>query len=402
MNFSQSRTAWLGVIALLINLIFIAVVDRTYIRHGMKGGDFMMFYTAATLLRDGNGPLIYDRALETKLEFSMIPALPPSDVPVYGQVYTHPPFELLFYLPLSFLPYKAAFFLWQILSVGLALIAARLLAEMPGKVSTLSSYVLVLGSFPFFTLLMDAQDSALLLLFVILALRAFQKNQDFAAGAFLAIGLFRYPLIVPLIALLCLRRPRILKGVISVGFASVLVSLALVKPAGCLAYARYGFEMAHASSTQISNLYQIDPRMMPTIRGLFFYCHLPTSAAIIAAVITFVACAWVICKSGSPAFQFSIAILGTLLVSPHSLMHDFVLLAIPAAFLGSVFIVPFYVAPLMVLFYPHAQAFLALPLLAEAGRRSVNTVFTAPGSRRFDWSRKWELSRWSSGCGRRS
>ena len=78
------------------------------------------------------------------------------------------------------------------------------------------SHILVLGSFPFFILLMFQQDSALLLLFVTLALRAFQKNEDSFAGAYLAMALFRFPIVVPLIALLCLRRPRLWKGAIPV------------------------------------------------------------------------------------------------------------------------------------------------------------------------------------------
>jgi len=370
-----------GIIALLMNVLCFVATERSNFKTGMQRGDFKMFYAAATALRAGKGSLVYDRALETKLQRSIFPDLSESGV----QVYTHPPFELLFYLPFSFLPYLTACFLWQLASVGLALVSASLLAQCPGKQSGVSPYILVLGSFPFFILLMFQQDSALLLFFMTLALRAFQENRDSFAGAFLAMALFRFPIVVPLIALLCLRRPRLLKGVIPVILILGIISITLVKPAGVLAYGEYLLRMTRDSSMRVSDLYQIDPRMMPTLRGLFFLFHLPFVAPI-AGMITILACARIIRRSGDSAFQFAIAVTGALLLSPHSLMHDLTLIAIPAAFLGkpAAPMLVFYLAPVMVLFYPQAQALLAIPLLVAVGlslrRGSVTTRQIDAGS----------------------
>ena len=353
-----------GIVALLMNVLCFVATERSNFKTGMERGDFKMFYAAATALRMGKGPLVYDRALETKLQRGLFPELSESGV----QVYTHPPFELLIYLPFSFLPYRTACFLWQLASAGLALVSAGVLARCPGKQSTVSAYVLVLGSFPFFTLLMFQQDSALLLLFVTLALRAFQENKDSSAGAFLAMTLFRFPIVVPLIALLSMRRPRLLKGVMPVTLVLGIISIMLVKPAGVLAYGEYLLRMTRDSSMRVSAIYQIDPRMMPTLRGLFFLFHVPFVAPI-ACLITILACARIMRKTADPAFQFAVAVIGALLLSPHSLMHDLVLIAIPAAFLGKAAapMLTFYLAPVMVLFYPHAQALLAVPLLVAVG-----------------------------------
>ena len=369
----RRRTAVIaGIIALLMNVFCFVVTERSNFRTGMQRGDFKMFYAGATALRIGEGSLVYDRVLETKLQRSIFPELSESGV----QVYTHPPFELLVYLPFSFLPYRTACFLWQLTSVALAVVSASVLARCPGKQSRVSAYILVLGSFPFFTLLMFQQDSALLLLFVTLALRAYQDNKDSFAGAFLAMALFRFPIVVPLIALLCMRRPRLLKGVIPITLVLGIISITLVKPAGLLAYGEYLLRMTRDSSMRVSDLYQIDPRMMPTLRGLFFLFRVPFIAPI-ACMITILACARIMRRSDDSAFQFAVAVIGALLISPHSLMHDLTLIVIPAAFLGMAAapILTFYMAPVMVLFYPQAQAWLAIPLLVALGlslsRRSL-------------------------------
>jgi hypothetical protein len=369
----RPRTAAIGgIIALLMNVLCFVVTERSNYKTGMQRGDFKMFYAAATALRTGKGSLVYDRALETKLQRDIFPELSESGV----QVYTHPPFELLVYLPFSFLPYRTACFLWQLASVGLAVVSASMLARCPGKQSRVSAYILVLGSFPFFILLMFQQDSALLLLFATLALRAFQENKDSLAGAFLAMALFRFPIVLPLLGLLCMRRPRLLKGAIPVVLLLGIISISLVKPAGVLAYGEYLLRMTRDSSMRVSDIYQIDPRMMPTLRGLFFLSHVPFVAPI-ACVITILVCARIMRRSPDSAFQFAVAVIGALLLSPHSLMHDLTLIAIPAAFLGEAAapMLTFYLAPFMVLFYPQAQAWLAIPLLAALGlslsRRSL-------------------------------
>jgi hypothetical protein len=153
-----------------------------------------------------------------------------------------------------------------------------------------------------------------------------------------------------------------------------LISLALVGPSGITRYVDYLIRMGRDSSAQVSALYQIDPRTMPTIRGLCFIANIPYLYVPIAALV--LGSAWKIMRSGSvPQEKYASAICVALLVSLHSLMHDLTLLSVPVALFLEVLdwrsvamLSPFYCLPLCVIFYPHSQALLALPMLGIAGR----------------------------------
>ena len=112
-----------------------------------------MFYTAAIALRSGHAADLYTRDLHVSQQRQLLPSLPLHDV----KVYTHPPYELLVFLPLSFLPYKAACYCWLALTLLLAVLCGRML----------SSYIAVLGLFPFLIIMLEQQDSLLVLLILI-------------------------------------------------------------------------------------------------------------------------------------------------------------------------------------------------------------------------------------------
>ncbi len=369
----------LGIIAVASNLLCFVASQRG----DHLNADFKMFYATAEALRTGNGSRIYDSSLAMQLEAEAVPGLHSADV----QVYTHPPFELVFYLPLSFLPYRTAFFLWQIASICLALFSASVLAALAETNFKLTIYALVLGSFPFLESLLIGQDSALLLLFLTAALFAFQKGNYSLAGALLSVALFRFPLIVPLAALLSARRPQLLKGILPVGLLLGVLSLILVGPSGVLAYAEYLIRMARDSGTQISELYHIDPRKMPTLRGLAFLIHVPVAALPLGLLIA-LACVWSIWQSEDPMRQFSVAILGACLLSPHSLLHDLAILAIPTALLGTpaLPLLGFYLAPVVFWSYPPTQALLAIlivlsVILVARETFSEHTLFSSSSGR---------------------
>jgi len=326
-------------------------------------GDFKMFYTAAIALRSGHGSQLYSRDLYVSLQRQLLPSLPLRDV----KVYTHPPYELLVFLPLSFLPYKVAAYLWIAATVMVGVLCGRML----------SSYVAVLGLFPFLAMLLEQQDSVLALLVAIACWLALNKGREAQAGFILGLGLFKFPIVLPLALILLFWRPRLLKGLAISGTLVALLSFAMVGSSGIRSYANYLLTMAHASSAGVSERYQIDPRTYPTLRGIAYELatgggESASPAAIrsmsIALGVLDLLClvgAWKFMRSGAPPeAKFAFAVLLALLLSFHLLLHDFVLLALPFTLLRGLparwVLAPFYLSPLVYFFYPPSHAWQAI------------------------------------------
>jgi hypothetical protein len=267
-----------------------------------------------------------------------------------------------------------------------------LLAVICGRM--LAAYVAVLGSFPLLVALLEQQDAVLTLVLVSGAWLCMRRGRDTLSGFLVGLALFRFQFVLPFAVVLLFWKPRLLKGMVAAGVLVAGVSLALVGPAGILSYVHYMSDMAHGSSAATTQHgYIVDPRTFPTVRGVTYELFaaggaapsataariLPIAVALLGIVI--LGFAWKLMRSDAPAeIKFSLAVLAGLLLSPYLLMHDLVLLAIPFTLLRGFrarwWLGPFYVAPLIFLFYPHSQAWLALLLILTL------VALTRSGSRR--------------------
>jgi len=362
-----------------INLVAFVLVQRN--NSNLEKGDFKMFYSAAVALRTGQATELYSRDFYVSFQRQLLPSLPLPDV----KVYTHPPYELLLFWPLSYLSYKTACYWWLAITLLLAVFCGRLL---PG-------YAAVLALFPLLATILQQQDSVLALLIVISCWVALLKGRDAWAGFLLGLALFKFQLVLPLALVLVFWKPRLLKGFACSATLVVLLSLALVGPAGLHSYVGYVSAMAHDSEAAVSQLYKMDPRTNPTLRGMAYELAARGSESVSPAVARFLPVAVglldVLCvvfaltfmRREAPAeAKFAFAILVALLLSFHLLMHDLVLLALPFVLLRGLParwpLVPFYLAPLIYLFYPHSQAWLALLLVLSCGLIALDK--SVPGS----------------------
>jgi hypothetical protein len=354
--------------AVLIGFNLLAFLLVQAANSNFQQGDFKMFYTAATALRFGHAGDLYSRDLYVTMQRQLLPWLPMQDV----KVYTHPPYELLVFGPLSYLPYRAACYCWLVVTVLLAVLCGRLL----------SGYAAVLGLFPLLATLLEQQDSVLALLIVIGCWLVLREGRDVWAGFLLGFALFRFQIVVPFALVLLFWRPKLLKGMALSGTLVILLSLAMVGPAGLGSYADYVSAMAHDSTTAVSQRYKVDPRTDPTMRGLAYELASrgsesvsPAAARLLPVTIGLVdllclAVAWKFMRTDAPTnVKFAFAILAGLLLSFHLLMHDLVLLALPFVLLRGLparwALIPFYLTPLVYCFYPHSQAWLALLLVSS-------------------------------------
>ena len=115
----QPHLNWKG--AFFISLIFCYALVTWQVRGRILQGnsDFIIYYTAARMVLAGHSQSLYDLAQQEQFQKRILQELGSSISFQDGLLpYNHPPFEVLWFLPLAELPYHSAFLLW--LGVNLA------------------------------------------------------------------------------------------------------------------------------------------------------------------------------------------------------------------------------------------------------------------------------------------
>jgi hypothetical protein len=353
--------------------------------------DSPSFYTAETLARTHPSHL-YNLAEQARLQSLCCPSQP-----VFLPFY-HPPYEPFFLAPFSMLPFRAArlaFIAFNMLLLLAAFFAAR---------STFSSIIpwwqprpgLMFFIFiPVLSTMAIGQDSILFLLLCCLAWRQLESNHDVSAGCLLALALFKFHIALPMAVLLVVQRgKRFLAGFAAVSAALLLLSTAIVGPAGMVAFLRdlAGAGSSIGKSQFLQQAMGIFPLTMPNLVGLLYACgarFLPSPMAFntlcgLCSLGLFAWCAWVIRRADAAA-GFSIAVLCGLLLSYHLYLYDLTLALLPVALLANR--VPRYVVlglfGLPILFFAVGTKwsfFLAVPLLAMLAHTLRAASQAAPAS----------------------
>ncbi len=303
--------------------------------------DFASFYTGGKILRQHEGERLYDPRLQWNIqqEFASRVAIRHGPLP-----FIRPPFEALLFLPFAYVSYPRAYAIWTILKVCILFAIAFLLDKtVDGRGRSLPKVLLgwlvSLAYFPLAFDLRQGQDSVLLLLIFCLALQSLQKGADFRSGIFLALGLFKFTLTLPVFFVLLLRR----KFRFMVGFliaAAVLFGLSILVSgtATALAYPKYLWTLNQSAAAGLTTV-----RIMPNLRALFAQFGFAGSGAnwvlggvaLIALLAT--ALLWDFGeRHRRPYFPagFSLSIVVTLLTSYYIYNYDLSLLLIPILTLG--------------------------------------------------------------------
>jgi hypothetical protein len=237
------------------------------VRHQLVSGssDFRIFYTAGLMLRRGEGRVLYSKELQTRIqrefvstEGNRIGALP----------YNHPPFEALAYVPLTYLPYFAAYGVWCVINI---LLVAGSIYQLRSWLPTMTEHfrwlliLTPLAFFPSISALLQGQDSLLLLALYCLAFAAFRRREDLKAGGYLGLGLFKFHLVLPFAFVLLLhRRSRALAGMSVIAGVQVATSWLLVGGKELLRYPEFALQINRQQDPSV-----IAPSNMANLRGLF-------------------------------------------------------------------------------------------------------------------------------------
>lgn len=323
-----------------MHILFLWIV-RSRIARGDP--DFTAFYTAGRMLRSGQGGDLYDPAAQQRVqqEFTRNPDLRRGPLR-----FIHPPFEAVLFWPLAYLPYREAFVLWDILNLGMvAAISAFLKCYFLVRhdIQRWEIFFALLAFFPIFVNFFQGQDAILLLLLVALAFRAMDSGADFVAGCWLAAGLFRFQLVIPLVLLLALWRGRkLVLGFATAGSVLLALSVALVGREATFQYPGYMWRWA-----TIPGLGRTPPSLLPNLLGLMTgwssvdnFQFAMRLAVLAASAVLLILMAYMRRMANDPRcsrLAIGCAVIAAVLVGYNTSTYDLCLLTLPLVFVADYF-----------------------------------------------------------------
>ncbi len=322
-----SKMALIGWLALaLFNCITVPYIGRGW----PPPHDFGMFYTAAQIYLHGTPEKLYDVDVQKQVQ-QHIYSVPDDQLFKRVLPYNHLPYEVLLYLPLASLSANQAFWVWRLESLALLVLTVWLFAKtflMRRKV-----WQLLVVSFAFFPVpfcFLTGQDTFVTLAVIAASLWLLTKEKPVLAGAVLALGLFKFQLVLPIIGIFLLRRSwRVVTGFTASGIAVLAVSFLMVGRQGMTALVRLWV------SGENGGVACINPLTMPNIRGLL--SCIPGLAPHVATLATFAISVLLLFLAvrqsrfaPSATHFFAMALCFVILVSFHTNLYDLVLLLLPA------------------------------------------------------------------------
>src|SRR5260370_14278063 len=168
--------------------------------------DFRTQYTTGYMMRSGNAHRVYDYGAQLFFQNQLVGA---RDVAL---PFDHLPYEALFFVPFSYLSFKAAYFAMLVFNLVVLALSVRLMRRWTSTlygIYPLLSSVMAIAFLPTALALMQGQDSILLLFCLAAAFLALEGGREFLAGVCLSLGLFKLQILppIPLFFLLWKRWP---------------------------------------------------------------------------------------------------------------------------------------------------------------------------------------------------
>lgn len=316
-----------------------------YFSHGPTVTDLRIFMTGVDMVRSGHGHQLYRFDAQEKAQTSLYPETHTSGLLPFN----HLAYELLFYWPVSALPYRAALIVWAVANLGLLFLIGWLLAPYGQNVIRMTGLPLglfFLAFYPVMYMFGEGQDSLIFLLLLTLSLRAIDSERSFLAGFLLALACFKFhlALLIAFFVLLLPRKWRAVGGFITGASLVAGISLAIVGPAIVHDYP------AMLRQQEVMTPWGFVPWFMPNMRGLIAWAIAPKFDAgmilpvvfMISAIVGIVS-TWAVLRFGrssssnigvrhkkiDESLLYALAVLTTLLISYHLHMQDLTLALLP-------------------------------------------------------------------------
>ncbi len=179
---------------------------------GHLGGDFPAFYSAGSIVGDGNVGKVYNLGSLTRAQEDLVP----SDYETLR--FAYPPFVAHTYSFLAKLPYREAYvahtaFMFLCLAASIAILSRMIPTVARWR---LEAFVCAAWFYPLYRAMTGGQNSALTVLLITAVYWALHQDRPVLAGGFAGLLLFKPQLAIPVIGLLLVRNWRS-----GVGFAVV-------------------------------------------------------------------------------------------------------------------------------------------------------------------------------------
>ena len=300
----------------------IALVVLSDVVSGQSLTDWVSFYSAASLVREGDGARLYDLTAQAGAQRAVFG--PTSDFFAFAL----PAFVAIVLAPLSTLPFAASYFVWLALNLALvavfARIACRYLDGVPRRALLIACAA---ASTPVFLCLLNAQVDLFVLASILGCYALLRRDRPLGAGAVLALALVKPHVAAAFVLLLIVKGEWRALAAFAVVGATLLLGPALLFGPGVLRD-----QIALLSSFPSSSANHVSAEMMVNVRGAVTSVTGSSNVwlwAIPLAAIAIVSGAAAMrvwrARSAPDAQSWAIAMLLPLLYSPHMHVHTVVL-----------------------------------------------------------------------------
>lgn len=359
------KQRWLILFSALVIIGFHVGLFYSMQHYQARKPDFASLYQAGRKLDHERFPTLFTRFPSLNSQAHRIMR---NDHEEYPSDDMHPPYEMIIYVALALFKYRVAYLLWWLCNLGLLFLSAAVLWSRIPKLQNSYPYLLILMAtfFPVLVALVQGQNSVMLLALITLCYGCLEKGHDFRAGFALAMGMFKFVVVIPLVFWLILeRRWKSLAGFLTGCVSLFFIAVWLVGMSGIVTYVRqiagYGSKAPEQPGSEV---------IMPNLRGLFHAVGsriAPENWLVILTLIASLALlVWVdsrLSQYRSLRLCFAVQVLLACMISYHLFPHD-----------GSVFLIPILILVDHALQDSTERAFKIAVLICSAGAYLVPLI----------------------------
>ena len=288
--------------------------------------DFIAYYTAARIVVTGHGAQLYDLATQTAVQHSLTAGWGGRRLLL---AWANPPQDALLVAPLGYLPYKVGYLGWVTVQLVALVSAVALLVRaegLAGRAAWLAGAG-ALGTLPVFVTLVQGQADGLCLLGLAI-LRSEWQKPTWRSVAGVVLLLLKPHLVAVVVLLLLARRATALALLAGAGLSGLAAALAF-GPAVWFAWPALVIPTASGAAEGWVTGHQDRLALGGQMEALGVAAVVVT-VLLLAAMIAVVLLLLVL--RPPPALALAIAVVASVLLSPHLNAHDFVLLLLPGIY----------------------------------------------------------------------
>lgn len=290
--------------------------------------DFLSFYTAGKIILEGDISRLYDLAYQDQMTDAVKKSI--GSINKFGLYpFFNPPIYAILMVPLSSMPYALALFLWRIISLAILFSCAYALKKsLDLDIKWYDLAVVALVSYPAFTAIKIGQNPFFSLGIYTATYILLRNKKDLFAGIILSIGLLKPPLfwLLPLVLIL-LKRWKAVLGYIIAGGLFIAANYLIFGSGVLIDYYRLLTSPFYITCMSELRIYMNSiPTFITVLSGAN---NLLFPASLITAF--FVSGLMLIAVKKQYDFDtiYALAILGTVLASPHLFYYDLLILMLP-------------------------------------------------------------------------